>query len=325
MTPDEILRQLENVPDKCDFAPYENALLAAALHREALTPELIAALDRVSANPAHYLEHEENCLHVFAIYLLAQFRETRALDSFLRFFSLPDEQALDLTGDLVTDNGAAVIASVCGGDPAPLLRLIHDETVNEFVRGQAIDALLVQCAWGERPREAVIANLRDLFSTLPKPGDAYVWAELMVAINEFNATELLPEVRRAFAEDLVDESVVGLEDIDPALKGKSLGYIPASPEEQYSWFCARNEPIDAVSECSTWLCFRAEADETDDWDDWDDSLDMDDAPPIHFGGTPLDIPSWQPPAIPYIAPPKVGRNEPCPCGSGQKYKKCCGK
>jgi preprotein translocase subunit SecA len=21
---------------------------------------------------------------------------------------------------------------------------------------------------------------------------------------------------------------------------------------------------------------------------------------------------------------KVGRNEPCPCGSGRKYKKCCG-
>ncbi|MFZ3577804.1 SEC-C metal-binding domain-containing protein [Virgibacillus sp. DJP39] len=22
---------------------------------------------------------------------------------------------------------------------------------------------------------------------------------------------------------------------------------------------------------------------------------------------------------------KVGRNEPCTCGSGKKYKKCCGK
>jgi len=21
----------------------------------------------------------------------------------------------------------------------------------------------------------------------------------------------------------------------------------------------------------------------------------------------------------------VGRNEPCPCGSGKKYKKCCGR
>ncbi|MCB9672679.1 MAG: YchJ family protein [Alphaproteobacteria bacterium] len=24
------------------------------------------------------------------------------------------------------------------------------------------------------------------------------------------------------------------------------------------------------------------------------------------------------------AEPKVGRNDPCPCGSGKKYKKCCG-
>ena len=23
--------------------------------------------------------------------------------------------------------------------------------------------------------------------------------------------------------------------------------------------------------------------------------------------------------------PKVGRNDPCPCGSGKKYKKCCGR
>jgi SEC-C motif-containing protein len=25
------------------------------------------------------------------------------------------------------------------------------------------------------------------------------------------------------------------------------------------------------------------------------------------------------------AEPKVGRNDPCPCGSGKKFKKCCGK
>ena len=28
---------------------------------------------------------------------------------------------------------------------------------------------------------------------------------------------------------------------------------------------------------------------------------------------------------PYVAQPKVGRNDPCPCGSGKKYKQCCGK
>jgi preprotein translocase subunit SecA len=28
---------------------------------------------------------------------------------------------------------------------------------------------------------------------------------------------------------------------------------------------------------------------------------------------------------PRTAAPKVGRNDPCPCGSGKKYKKCCGR
>ena len=27
----------------------------------------------------------------------------------------------------------------------------------------------------------------------------------------------------------------------------------------------------------------------------------------------------------FVAPPSVGRNDPCPCGSGKKYKKCCGR
>ncbi len=26
---------------------------------------------------------------------------------------------------------------------------------------------------------------------------------------------------------------------------------------------------------------------------------------------------------PVVAPIKIGRNEPCPCGSGKKYKHCC--
>ncbi len=28
---------------------------------------------------------------------------------------------------------------------------------------------------------------------------------------------------------------------------------------------------------------------------------------------------------PIVNENKIGRNEPCPCGSGKKYKKCCGK
>ncbi len=32
-----------------------------------------------------------------------------------------------------------------------------------------------------------------------------------------------------------------------------------------------------------------------------------------------------PPSTQQHQTPKTGRNEPCPCGSGKKYKKCCGR
>jgi len=47
------------------------------------------------------------------------------------------------------------------------------------------------------------------------------------------------------------------------------------------------------------------------------------------GGQSAPVPS-DAPEIPEVAvpvtrdAPKVGRNDPCPCGSGKKYKKCCG-
>ena len=30
-------------------------------------------------------------------------------------------------------------------------------------------------------------------------------------------------------------------------------------------------------------------------------------------------------SLPALQDDKVGRNDPCPCGSGKKYKKCCGQ
>ena len=37
-----------------------------------------------------------------------------------------------------------------------------------------------------------------------------------------------------------------------------------------------------------------------------------------------NAPSDTPVRKPVVKTQKVGRNDPCPCGSGKKYKKCCG-
>ena len=38
-----------------------------------------------------------------------------------------------------------------------------------------------------------------------------------------------------------------------------------------------------------------------------------------------DLTRLQNPPKPTTVEKKVGRNEPCPCGSGKKYKQCCGR
>ncbi|MEM1283353.1 MAG: preprotein translocase subunit SecA [Chlamydiota bacterium] len=48
------------------------------------------------------------------------------------------------------------------------------------------------------------------------------------------------------------------------------------------------------------------------------------APAAPGGGAEAPAPARKEKIEPIVADPKVKRNDPCPCGSGQKYKKCCG-
>ena len=45
---------------------------------------------------------------------------------------------------------------------------------------------------------------------------------------------------------------------------------------------------------------------------------------IFHEDVPEDI-EFEPITEPLQATPRIGRNEPCPCGSGKKYKRCCGR
>lgn len=41
------------------------------------------------------------------------------------------------------------------------------------------------------------------------------------------------------------------------------------------------------------------------------------------GHDPRDLAYFFPPPAPWARSRKNGRNDPCPCGSGRKYKRCC--
>jgi hypothetical protein len=106
---------------------------------------------------------EDYMLPLYAFYLLAQFRETRAYPLIVAFFAQPGERPVNATGDFVTEDLGRVLASVSGGDTAPMKTLIEDPQVNEYTRFAAMGGLITLFVEGVMAREAVIAYFRALF------------------------------------------------------------------------------------------------------------------------------------------------------------------
>ena len=242
-------------------------------------------------------------LPVFALYLLAQFREKRAYPAIVKMFSAPGETSYELVGDTVTEGLKQIFASVYDGNPAPLHGLIENEEANEYVRDAAINSILVLEQTGQMSRGEVIEYFRSLFRGRLQRTPSFAWSGLVCAVADLPAPELLEEVRQAYAEGLVDEDVADLKGIERDLAAPQL------------WRRERHGLItDAVGEMQHWACFHLEESRL--------------VPPeaqVPVSPPPSPAPAQYVQPKPFIREPKIGRNDPCPCGSGKKYKKCCGK
>ena len=120
---------------------------------------------------------------------------------------------------------------------------------------------------------------------------AQVWNELAMCSAYLCADELIDDIKQAYREELIDESYVGLDEIESDIAlGKDS--VPSRLEADPNFQLVE----DTEREIGWWACFHRVEPKAPS------------APPVQF----------QRPG------PKIGRNEPCPCGSGKKYKKCCG-
>jgi hypothetical protein len=285
----------------------EEALASADGHRNALTEPLLAALDRGIADPEGASSDEAN-LFSYALYLFAKWRETRAYPSVVRWLSLPGEAPFEIGGDIVTQDGARILAAVFDGDLAPIKALVLNRTANEYGRAAGVSALSHLAAWAEVPRDAIV----DWFLWLAREGlerePSQVWGSLANECVDIEALTVFPDLRQAYRDELIDPMFIAPEELDQA-EALPAGQMLDETRERYP-------PIDDVATATTWWDRRrqpdGDADVDDDDEDDDHAWDDEDADTVDA-------------QEPYRAPVKVGRNAPCPCGSGKKYKKCCGK
>lgn len=117
-----------------------------------------------------------------------------------------------------------------------------------------------------------------------------------------------------------------------------LEALGADPEEPPQWLqrpeghgpfrCARRDPLSfydptaVAARQERWKQEEAEAADEAEWLDDDEWREEDD------GSEEGHLDDWLPhtttDGLPFVrAEPKIGRNEPCPCGSGRKHKGCC--
>lgn len=296
MSPDQVLIELGR--DRITH-PLE-ALESADAHRRALVQPLLDVLDRCVTHPDAASE-EEAQLFCYALYLLAKWRETRAYPLVIRWLSLSGAASTGLSGDVSTQDGARILAAVCDGDLEPIKRLVSNRDADEFSRGIAVAALALLAVWAEVPRDTILSYFTWLAREGLERGTSYVWGALAAESADIEAVELFPDLRRAYDEGFIDPQVIGRSELDD-VEASPRGTILERMEE-------RHPPIDDVAEATSWWArfgSRARSRRAEEL-----ALGASD----QLGDGPME---------PYRAPPKVGRNERCPCGSGKKYKKCCG-
>jgi hypothetical protein len=256
--------------------------------KEEITPHLLRLLEETVENP-EAVDDDESCGYLYALFLLAKFREQRAWPLLVRLVSAPDG-ADEVLGDVITESLDGIMASVCGDDIAGVKALIENPAIFDMVRGAAVNAIVRLVVGGRLDREEAMAYFATLFQTLErKPGE--VWNSLGTSCLDLHPQELLGEIRQAQAEGLIDEDCFHESDIQNALALGKEGAVQALREGPY-----KHGLIDDVEEEMSWMAGFEE---------------------------PGPRPAPQGKETVVRTGPKIGRNDPCPCGSGKKYKKCC--
>jgi hypothetical protein len=149
-------------------------------------------------------------------------------------------------------------------------------------------------------RDEVIACFRDILNFFIKHNedDRIIDTEMIgltvSSIVDMQGIELIPEITEIYRLEIVNPGVAG--DLDEVIReSHNPTYKFDRRRDLPDIFSRYNEIV------STWIVYSDEKTKAE----------------------PNERPDYYAHIKPHIAEKKPGRNDPCPCGSGKKYKKCC--
>ncbi len=127
----------------------------------------------------------------------------------------------------------------------------------------------------------------------------YVYTALALTICECHFMEMLPEIKQLYCDERVDTYAIGE-------FGDCIDMMFSYISEKDSCIC----PMNAADMLKSWAMFEKEPNEQDDDKAMNELFEQ-------------FIEEGMREARSIKVQAKIGRNDPCPCGSGKKYKQCC--
>ena len=272
-------------------------------HRELMIPQLIEVLREAAADvQAGYIEGDA---HFFGMFLLTEFHSEKGFQAIKDAMSLPSELPFDLFGDSITETLARILAEFCGDFPETLDELIANRQLNEYVRWEAAQTYIYLVRDGRMSRDEAVRRLRHHLRQGLDDRDYDIITKLVCELSRFGAYEALEEIQEAFEQETVELFMIDFETVKKELADGEVTFQKSIER------CPPTGIEDTIAELRTWAAFREEEKRK--------------PPPVlrHSSNAGPGAAVLAPSRPAAATEQRVGRNDPCPCGSGKKFKKCC--
>ncbi len=280
---EEITNRTPNFPEKQFLIISENPDLAI--------PYLNAAIDRAVSEGEDLDENYQ--LHFYAIFLLGQFQERESFPRIMKLVSLPRDVLDRMIGDAVTSGLQDILYNTYNGDKELLKSSIKNKNLDDYARSAMLKVVGQLYLDGEFGKEELQVLIREIVYNEEEIGD-YIYTELIYTMCGCHFVEMLPEIRRLFEDGRIDGF---------AFEGYAE-CVDMMFRYNKEAFC--RSPIHAADMLRSWSMFEQPEQNELSQKEMEKLL--------------------RKAAAQYNKPEKkvkIGRNDPCPCGSGKKYKKCC--
>ena len=290
---------------------YEKINAILALDRELLTSDLIAVLNdsivrfEIFHKKAETEGHNDENFNFpsHALLLLIELKAENALDQILQVLK-QDQDFYDFWfGDLLHSFALPAIFWCGLNQIDKLLNFLKQPNTYLYSKCFVSEAVIrIPAIFPER-RPEILSWSRELlhsYCDIPDIGsieDAEYNGFLIADLTDAGFCELLPEIKQLFDSRSIAVYVCGdFKEISEDITLQDYVYFDQLENDIFENYTFLNEGFEGF--------------EIENEEDFDKGLFNDSG----FINEPQK---------PDLKLPKIGRNEPCPCGSGKKYKKCC--